>query len=286
MKICRFDENRLGVVNDGFVHDVSEALTLLPFLQYPLPHGDLLFVHLDAIVERASELLPKAERIPLENVRLLSPVANPGKIIGAPVNYNDHLEESKTDPGLAHGHNLKPIWDMGLFLKANTSLVGAGEGIDLRFPDRRNDHEAELAVVIGKTGTKIAAADAEQYIAGYAIGLDMTVRGPQFKCVRASIDTYGVLGPWLTTRDEVASTDDLNFSLTVNGEPRQASSTRYLIYNVAKLIEFASSYYTLHPGDVIMTGTPAGVAPVVPGDRIHVEFDLLGSMDVDVRGYV
>lgn len=283
MKICRFDENRLGVVKGTDVLDVTQALDVLPPLRWPVPHGDLFMTHFDAIRARIAGLVTTAPRVPLASVKLLSPIANPSKIIGAPVNYLDHLEESLADPNIRHTHNIKRIGEWGLFLKAGTSLVGPSEGVAQRFRDRRNDHEAELAVVIGKRGSEIAHADAMSYIAGYCIGLDMTVRGPQFQCFRKSVDTYSVLGPWLTTADEIADPGKINFFLTVNGEPRQRSNTRFLDYDVPRLIEFASSYYTLYPGDVIMTGTPAGVGPVVPGDIIHVAFDGLGAMDVAVR---
>lgn len=283
MKICRFDDNRLGLVEGQSVRDVTTALDLLPLVRWPLPLGDLLIGHLDEIRKRATQLAVTAPVRNLSEVRLLSPVANPSKIIGAPVNYLDHRDEARTDPNIQHGHNIKPVSEWGLFLKAGSALVGPGEGVAQRFSERRNDHEAEFSVVIGRRGSNIAREDALDYVAGYCIGLDMTVRGPQFQCFRKSIDTYAVIGPWLTTREEIADPGNIDFTLTVNGEMRQRSNTRYLDYGVAQLIELASSYYTLYPGDIIMTGTPAGVGPVRPGDTMHVEFSGLGAMDVVVR---
>jgi 2,4-diketo-3-deoxy-L-fuconate hydrolase len=284
VKICRFDDNRLGLVEGQSVKDVTAALDLLPSVRWPLPLGDLLIAHLGAIRDRATELAATAPLRPLSEVRLLSPVANPSKIIGAPVNYLDHRDEARNDPNIQHGHNIKPVSEWGLFLKANSALVGPGEGVAQRFPERRNDHEAEFSVVIGRRGSNVARQDALDYVAGYCIGLDMTVRGPQFQCFRKSIDSYAVIGPWLTTREEIADPGNVDFTLSVNGEMRQQSNTRYLDYGVAQLIELASSYYTLYPGDIIMTGTPAGVGPVRPGDVMHVEFAGLGAMDVVVRG--
>jgi 2-keto-4-pentenoate hydratase/2-oxohepta-3-ene-1,7-dioic acid hydratase in catechol pathway len=110
----------------------------------------------------------------------------------------------------------------------------------------------------------------------------MTVRGPELQCFRKSIDTYSVLGPWLTTADEIGNPNHLDLSITVNGEPRQKSNTKYLVYDVERLIEFGSSMYTLHPGDVIMTGTPAGVAPVRPGDTLHAYVEGVGEADVRI----
>lgn len=169
-----------------------------------------------------------------------------------------------------------------MFLKATSSLIGPSEPVRLRFPERRNDHEIELALVIGRRGTRIPRTHALEYVCGYAIGLDMTVRGPELPSFRKSVDTYSVLGPWLVTTDEIANPNDLELSLAVNGKIRQQASTRLLDYDCERLIEFASSFYTLHPGDVIMTGTPAGVGPVQPGDVIVAEVTGLGRMEVHV----
>ena len=152
----------------------------------------------------------------------------------------------------------------------------------MRFPERRNDHEVELAVVIGTPGTHISRERAFDHIAGYAIGLDMTVRGPEDRSLRKSIDGYAVLGPWLVTADEIADPDALDLVLTVNGETRQASNTRAMIFDVAHLIEYASSFYTLYPGDIIMTGTPEGVGSVDSGDIMKATIDGVGSMEVAV----
>jgi 2,4-didehydro-3-deoxy-L-rhamnonate hydrolase len=283
MRLCRYDDDRLGLVREDAVHDVSAALNLLPALRWPLPPGDQLIINLARLKPEIEKLAARAPGKPLSSVKLLSPVANPTKIMGAPINYKDHVEESKKDQGIAYGRVLKSIGEFGLFLKANSALVGPDEGVALRFPDRRSDHEAELAVIIGRTGTKIPKAEALSYIAAYAIGLDMTVRGPEVPSFRKSIDTYAVLGPWLVTADEIADPDNLDFELRVGDEVRQKSNTRYLDFGVARLIEFASAFYTLHPGDILMTGTPAGVAPVVPGDVMTVTMQGIGTMQVKVR---
>jgi len=282
MKICRFDADRLGIVEGEQVLDVTAALEELPAVRWPLPSGDLLIAHLERVQARVRSLVPKAPRKPLADVRLLAPVANPTKIIGAPINYRAHIDEAKRDAGIAHGREIKTIGEWGLFLKATSSLIGAGEPIRLRFPERRNDHEVELALVIGRRGTHIPRARALEHVCGYAIGLDMTVRGPEVPSFRKSVDTYSVLGPWLVTADEIGDPNDLALSLSVNGERRQHSSTRLLDFDCGRLIEFASSFYTLHPGDVIMTGTPAGVGPVKPGDTLLAEVAGIGRMTVRV----
>ena len=190
---------------------------------------------------------------------------------------------SAADRNISFGQDVKTIDHYGLFLKASSALAGPSEGVRLRFTDRRNDHEAELAVVIGREGTDIPEAEALDHVAGYAIGLDMTVRGTEDRSLRKSIDTYAVVGPWLVTRDEIADPEDLALALWVNGEIRQESNTAYHIFGVRRLIAYASSFYTLHPGDIIMTGTPEGVGPVVPGDVMRVEIEGIGAMEVKVR---
>ncbi len=284
MKICRFDNNRLGIVQGDEVLDVTKALEAIPEQSWPLAQGDPLILNFKRVLAAAKKLAPNAKRKRLAKVKLLSPVSNPGKIIGAPINYNDHIAESIKDPGIAHGRTniQKGIGDWGLFLKANSSLIGFGEEIRLRWPERRNDHEVELALVIGKRGSKIPREKALEHVCAYSIGLDMTVRGPELQCFRKSIDTYSVLGPWLATADEIGDPNDLDLSIRVNGELRQNSNTKYLVYDVERLIEFASAMYTLHPGDIIMTGTPAGVSPVKPGDLLHAYVQGVGESDIRI----
>jgi 2,4-didehydro-3-deoxy-L-rhamnonate hydrolase len=283
MKICRFDDNRLGVVEGEFVRDVTAALNVLPAHRYPLPTTDPLISHLPKVMAEIRRLAPESTKLKLENVRLLSPLANPGKIIAAPVNYRKHLDEARAQPEIHHNNQIAEIQKIGLFLKATSSLVGPAEGVALQHLDRRNDHEAELAVIIGKAGRNIPGSQAFDHIAAYSVGLDMTTRGPEERSLRKSVDSYTVLGPWLVTADEVDDPSNIDFWLTVNGEPRQKANTRDLILGIAELIEFASSFYTLYPGDVLLTGTPEGVAPVVPGDRIDCEFAGLGRITVAVR---
>src|SRR5262245_55942508 len=283
MKICRFDTDRLGLVDGEDVLDVSAALDVLPTQRWPIALGDPLIANLAQVTERIRALAASAQRRRLATVKLKSPVANPTKIVNAPINYAAHIEEAKQDQGIAHGRDMtKHIWDWGLFLKATSALIGPGEDIRLRFPERRNDHEVELAVVIGKQCNHVKKADALQYVAGYAIGLDMTIRGPELQCFRKSPDTYAVCGPWLVTKDEITDPNHLNLSLWVNGELRQRSNTSRLVYNVNQLIEYATSFYTLYPGDLLFTGTPEGVGPVKPGNVITAEIEQIGRFDIRV----
>jgi 2-keto-4-pentenoate hydratase/2-oxohepta-3-ene-1,7-dioic acid hydratase in catechol pathway len=285
MLLCRFDEGRLGVVDGAGVRDVTAALEVLPTFRYPFPPYDVLVANLPRVVARARILMDEAPAVPVDRVRLLSPVANPGKIIAAPVNYQKHLDEVKSDVQI-HANNPAhtiTIQQAGVFLKASSSLVGPGEGVALCKPDRRTDHEVELAVVIGKPASRVPAAEALDCVAGYTIGLDISIRGSEDRSLRKSPDSYTVLGPWLVTADEIPDPGTLDLQIAVNGELRQKSNTKYMILGVPELIEMASSFYTLHPGDVILTGTPEGVSPIEPGDRIVATVERVGTMEVRVR---
>lgn len=282
MKLCRFDHYRLGLVDGDEVADVTSALDVIPSARYPVACADLLMLHLDAVRAAVTKLLPDAPRLPLRAVRLLSPVANPPRIIAAPVNYLRHQAEASADGGVNFAADVKTIQEYGLFLKSSTSIVGPSDGVMIDFPQRRNDHEIELVVVIGREGRHIPKVHALEYIAGYAIGLDMTLRGPEDRSLRKSPDSFSVLGPWLTTRDEIPDPNDLCLSLLVNGVVRQQATTRDLIFDVQRLIEFASTFYRLHPGDLIYTGTPEGVGPVVAGDVMTCTIQGLGTMTVAV----
>ncbi len=285
MRLCRFNQNRLGIVEGEIVKDVTAALDVLPQVRYPLPPHDPLVANLAAVIARARSLAPDAPSLPLSSVTLLSPVANPGKLVAAPVNYQKHLDEVKGDSQIHHGNvsHTITIQSAGLFLKATSSLVGPGEGVALRKLDRRTDHEVELAFIIGKEARNVPAADALEYVAGYAIGLDITIRGSEDRSFRKSPDSYSVLGPWLVTADEIPDPGSLDLEIAVNGQQRQKSNTRYLILGVRELLELASSFYTLYPGDVIYTGTPEGVSPIEPGDQIVATIQRIGTMHVSVR---
>src|SRR5215475_4239424 len=285
MRLCRFDDNRLGIVDGESVRDVTSALDVLPQVRYPLPKHDPLIAHLPQVLARARSLATGTAPLPVAERMFLSPVASPGKLVAAPVNYHAHLDEVRVDKAL-HQNNpahTVTIHSAGLFLKANSSLVGPGEGVVIRKPDRRTDHEVELAVVIGREGSNIPRADAMAYVAGYTIGLDITIRGTEDRSFRKSVDTHSVLGPWLVTADEIADPGDLDLEIAVNGDQRQKSNTSRLILGVPELIELASSFYTLYPGDVIFTGTPEGVSPIEAGDEIVATIEKIGTMRVRVR---
>jgi 2,4-didehydro-3-deoxy-L-rhamnonate hydrolase len=281
MKICRFDDHRVGLVRDGAVFDITAAAERAIATNPPGTVGDPLIAALPRLQSFNSALIAGA-RHALEHVRLLSPVQRPGKLVCAPVNYQAHIVEMQAS-NISPGHNIPEIGKAGLFLKATSALVGPSQGIALRFPQRRTDHELELVVVIGSEASEVPLSRALDHVAGYCVGLDITLRGAEDRSFRKSIDSYAVLGPWLTTADEVADPDALVLTLDRNGARVQTAETADLIYSVGKVIEFASSFYTLYPGDVIYTGTPQGVGPIQPGDLLRAGCAELGMMDVAVR---
>src|SRR5437867_7993947 len=206
MRFCRFGDERLGLVEGEGIKDVTAALDVLPMYRYPFPAYDVLIENLEKVSERVRQVASDQPSISLGGLKLLSPVANPSKIIGAPVNYQKHLDEVRGDAQLHHDNQAHTavIQRTGLFLKACSALVGPSEGIALRKLDRRNDHEVELAVVIGKRANNVSRADALKYVAGYTIGLDLTIRGPEERSLRKSADTYAVLGPWLRSEEHTS----------------------------------------------------------------------------------
>ena len=278
MKICRYQETaagpvKLGVVRGTMVHDVTAVTDELPSVRWPYPAGDQLIANLETLRPKMEALADTVPGVPVDGVLLRAPVANPGKFVCGAGNHKVVLG--------AGGHPRR----LGFLFKMTNAAAGPADGVTLRWPERVTFHEAEIAIVIGKQGTGIPASAALDHVAGYCIGLDMTMQGPEFPSFGKSFDTYGVMGPWLTTRDEIADPDNLGFRLTVNGEERTRDSTASLVLGIRDLVEHAASVMTLHPGDVIFSGTPPmSVGPVVPGDVMHVAMDGLGEMTVKVSG--
>lgn len=270
MRLASTVDARLVVVTGDRLVDVTDALGLVAG-----PGGPLL-----ALLERgdAAESLAALDldglpALPLDGARLAAPIARPGKVVGAPVNYIDHKVEM---------HEQRTIADYGVFLKASSSVIGPGEDIRLPYLDVRTDQEGELGVVIGRTASRVPVERALEHVFGYLPLLDITVRSGEDRSTRKSFDTFTPIGPWVTTADEVGDPDDLRLRCWVGGELRQDVSTRELIFDVAQLVAYASHVMTLHPGDVIATGTPAGVGPIAAGQRVAVEIDRLGRLEVGV----
>ncbi|MCZ7554356.1 MAG: 2-hydroxyhepta-2,4-diene-1,7-dioate isomerase [Anaerolineae bacterium UTCFX2] len=205
---------------------------------------------------------------PLQSIRLLSPIL-PGKIIGIGRNYAAHAHE--------HGAEIPEI--PLFFLKPPSAVIGPDEPIVLPPQSQQVEHEAELVVVIGKRGRWLSPEESLDYILGYTVGNDVTARDLQRKdeqWTRAKgFDTFCPIGPWIETDFDPA---DSLITCHVNGEMRQMSSTRDMIFNVRQLIAYVSSVMTLEPGDLIMTGTPAGVGPLLDGDLVEATVEGLGTL--------
>ena len=275
------NHHRLGVQRDDRVLDVSAAgVTLL----------DVVRTGTGAITGLLAD--PGLPSYPLEKVTLHAPL-RPGKIIGVGLNYTEHVAESAraldTDQALPR----KPV----LFAMPSTAVIGPDQAIEHNGNlTRQLDWEVELAVVIGKTAKRVTAENALEYVFGYSIINDVSARDLR----RAGLwfyskgqDTYAPLGPVVRTADEVPDPHALDLSLRVNGEEKQKSNTRYMLFRIPELIADISAGITLEPGDVIATGTPSGVGAsctpqqwLWPGDVVEASVEGLGTLRnpvVDVR---
>ena len=233
-----------------------------------------------AILQAALRADDRPDAVARADVELLAPVPRPGKIVAAGVNYRSHAAEGEREPP---DH---PVF----FAKFSTSVVG--DGADIRWSPQLTqavDYEAELALVIGATCRRVDEARALGYVAGYTCLNDVSARDLQYSDRQftrgKSLDTFGPMGPWLVTADEVADPQSLPVRSFVNGELRQDASTAEMIFSVAQLISFASHAFTLEPGDVIATGTPAGVGwyrepkqMLHDGDEVAVEIEGIGRL--------
>jgi 2-keto-4-pentenoate hydratase/2-oxohepta-3-ene-1,7-dioic acid hydratase in catechol pathway len=218
------------------------------------------------------------ERVKITEVTLVAPVIPRSKVIGVGKNYLDHVEEMKDVTG--GDAPAAPL----LFLKPNTAVIGPNEPIVLPPISDRVEHEGELVVVIGKVAKNVSEADAPGVIFGYTIGNDVSARDLQVadgQWARAKgFDTFAPLGPVIETEFD---TTDAALQVRVNGEIRQDGNTADLIHKIPAIVAYASSAFTLLPGDVIMTGTPAGVGPLKAGDTVEVEIEGLGILRNPVK---
>jgi 2-keto-4-pentenoate hydratase/2-oxohepta-3-ene-1,7-dioic acid hydratase in catechol pathway len=215
-----------------------------------------------------TEFKRQEAKLALERVQLLAPVL-PSKIICIGRNYVAHTKERNVEV---------PEFPL-LFLKPPSAMIGSGETIFLPPQSQQVDHEAELVVVIGKTGRWIPTEETLDYVFGYSIGNDVTARDLQRRDGQWSrakgFDTFCPIGPWISTDFDPS---DAMITCFVNGDMRQMASTRDMVFNIRQLIAYASSVMTIYPGDLLFTGTPAGVGPLLPGDVVEVTIEGLGTL--------
>lgn len=274
MRLCLFDDHRLGVVEGDAVYDVTEALDghdtgfATPFwVRFCREHHTVL-----PSIER---LRARVEPKPLTAVTLRAPVLNPSKIVAAASNYGDHVQEMA--PRVPDGWML----DFDVFLKAPSSLAGPGSTVVLPdVGDREIHHEIELALVIGTEASNIDEAEAMDYVLGYTGLIDFTVRGSGDRSRRKSYGGFTPVGPWLVTADALPKPHEVDLRLWVNDELRQDASTSHLLVSIPAMLAHTSRIMTLYPGDVFATGTPAGVGPVKPDDRVVGEVGGIGRLEV------
>lgn len=273
MAWVQYDDARIGWLDGDTIADVTDSDPVATRIaRCPDPMIALIEAWDDdrRSVEAAVAAAPK---VPATSVKLRAPIVRPTKIVGAPANYVKHQQEMKSPVSIA---------ELGMFLKAPSSVIGPGDSIVLPFADRRTDHEGEVAIVIGRRCRNVAAEDAMPYVFAYTCCLDITVRGTEDRSTRKSYDTFAPIGPSLVMPSEIGDPEFLHLRCAVNGEVRQDESTSALIYSIPRLVEYTSAVMTLEPGDVIATGTPAGVGPLVPGDTVTVTVDRVGELTVDV----
>ena len=286
MKLVTFDNGRIGVVSDGRLVDVSDLAAVVPGAWPPV--GMVRFIaEFPALRPALADALRTRTSVALEEVRLEAPVQWPNKVIAFPANYHAHIEEMKHGAGSGVISTYKAS-GQGFFLKANSSLSGPADGIVLPPLDGREiHHECELGIIVGKRGRGIAREDFRDYVFGFTCLLDMVVRGKEERVMRKSYDTFCPTGPWITTADEIEDFNNIGMTLLVNGEERQSAVTRDFIVDIPDMLAMASAVMTLEPGDIIATGTPAGVGPVSEGDVLEIVIDGVGSMKLPVtRGTI
>ncbi|HKA74063.1 MAG TPA: fumarylacetoacetate hydrolase family protein [Xanthobacteraceae bacterium] len=273
MRLVRFNEGRIGVLQGDTLHDATAAIGLDPAAWPPV--GMIRLIRDFATVKPKLEQAARGAGIPVANVRLLAPIVWPHNLFAYPVNYIAH----QTEMASTHRADLN-----GYFLKATSSISGPQDPIVLPdLPSHEIHHECELALIIGKGGRHIPVEAARDHIFGYSCLMDITVRGKEERVMRNSYDTFTPIGPALVTADEVGDPSDLDMKLWVNDTLRQHASTRDLIVDIPNMVALASSVSTLEPGDVIATGTPEGVGPIRGGDTVTIEIALVGRMAVPVK---
>ncbi|OHB55996.1 MAG: hypothetical protein A2Y07_06270 [Planctomycetes bacterium GWF2_50_10] len=294
MKLISYTRNgytSFGILKSDQIIDIP---TLWPGPNNPRNLLELLWA--DENLEKTRDLALKADTfIPLQQVRLLAPIARPGKIIALAGNYADHIKESGRALGLSDAP--RQTTTPRPFLMPSTCIIGPNDVIPWPVYSEQIDYELELAIVIGKTAKCVSPAQAINYIAGYTIANDVSARSVTYKANRAArpwdefydwlngkwADGFCPIGPAIVTKDQIPDPAALNMHLTVNGKIRQQASAGQMIYSPADTVSFVSHIMTLEPGDIIATGTPKGVAMATgqwlePGDVIECTIDAIGTL--------
>ncbi len=276
MKLALFNGNRLGVVRGETIVDVTSALPAWDN-GYMANFWLRLCHDFDTLRPRLEEAAQSGAGVPVSQVRLNAPVLSPTKILAAASNYGAHKEEMAARRDFT-GH---AAWlsEFDVFLKAPSSIIGPDDTVYLPdVGDREIHHESELAFVIGKTAKDVPAERALDYVLGYTILLDITVRGDGDRSRRKSYDGFTPIGPYVVTADEIGDPHNLHIQLWVNGQTRQDVNSGDMLVKIPEMISYASKVFTLNPGDVFTTGSPPGVGQIHAGDTMVTEIEKIGRM--------
>jgi len=277
MKLATFrcaGSTRIGLVDGDAVVDLAATAPELP--------SDLigLLAAGPSALQRAQRALGEGPRLPLADVQLEAPIARPPKFLAVGLNYADHVAETGRETPQ------HPT----IFNKQSTCVIGPSDPIHLPRASQVVDYEGELGFVIGRRCRHVSRDDAPQVIAGYLVVDDVTVRDWQLRTptwtMGKSFDTHGPIGPWIVTPDELPDPHQLRLRSFVNGELRQDSNTKQLIFDCFALVEYLSTAFTLEPGDVVATGTPSGVGIAMKpprllaaGDVVRIEIEGIGQIE-------
>ena len=291
MKICQYDSNQAGIVVDDRVYPLGEALRRAGLLRdrYTMLEVFEVLVHEPRAKEIAFDVRGLGAPTPLASVQLLAPITNPPSIWAAAANYRAHQSEMAERTGWGSRANMTQDELMAeFFLKPSSSLIGPGGTVLLPKGAKHVDHECELCAIIGIGGKNISEADALDHVFGYTTLWDFSIRDPWGKQqntrnIRKGCDSFTGLGPWVVTRDEIAEPQDLHIRVEQNGQLVMTAHTADMICGLREHIRFLSERITLRTGDLITTGTPAGVSRLAHGDRLHGGIAGIGEMRFDVK---
>jgi 2-keto-4-pentenoate hydratase/2-oxohepta-3-ene-1,7-dioic acid hydratase in catechol pathway len=292
MKICHYENNKAGVIVDDKVYNIGDALVKAGLAR----NGYTMLEIIDALANnsKAMQIARDASQgaggIPLGSVKLLAPITNPGSLWAAAANYRAHQKEMIERMGSADRvTKTKDELMAEFFLKTTSSIIGPGDTILLPKISKLVDFECELCAVIGRRARNVTEEQALDYVFGYTICWDISQRDPWGKGVqntrniRKGFDTFSALGPWIVTRDEIDEPQNLTIKVLQNGKEAMTAHTSDMICGLRDHIRFLTSCLTLRPGDLITTGTPAGVSKLNDGDRLHGTIEKIGSMELHVR---
>lgn len=266
MRLCRFDDDRLGWVEDGSVRDVTAVLAQLPAVRWPLPAADPLWRDLAGLRAGLEESARRSPPIPPGHVRLRSPVARPGKILAVRRNRGG-AAPARPD----------------VFLKAPSAVAGPDDGIRLPSLGRACECELEVALVIGRSTASLPPGKALAAVAGCCLALDLAVAGDEDRGLRKSADTFCVLGPWFSELSDLPDLRSLALELSVDGVVRQSGRLADQPFAAAQIVAYLASFMTLHPGDVVLAGCPAPAIEVVANSVLRACGTGLGEMQVRVH---